>query len=249
MILTVLYEKLKGNGWWARFLSNHDKPRQVSLYGDDEMFWEPSAKMLAALMQTLPGTPFIYQGEEIGMTNIYFQSIDEYNDIDTKGSYHSFLEEGMEESEAMRLAGLISRNNARSPMQWDAGIYAGFSSSTPWLPINSNFQSINVEEQKKRPDSIYAFYKELISLRKENKVLVDGDYTPILEENETLIAYTRSLDKTVWVILHNFSSELCQVRLDRGNLKGTIILSNYGRAGMVEDMVVLEPYETIIFSV
>ena len=243
------YEKLKGNGWWARFLSNHDKPRQVSLYGDDEMFWEPSAKMLAALMQTLPGTPFIYQGEEIGMTNIYFQSIDEYNDIDTKGSYHSFLEEGMEESEAMRLAGLISRDNARSPMQWDAGIYAGFSSSTPWLPINSNFQSINVEEQKKRPDSIYAFYKELISLRKENKVLVDGDYTPILEENETLIAYTRSLDKTVWVILHNFSSELCQVRLDRGNLKGTIILSNYGRAGMVEDMVVLEPYETIIFSV
>ena len=246
--IDATYEALKEDGWWARFFSNHDKPRQVSLYGDDRTFWEPSAKMLGALLHTLPGTPFIYQGEEIGMTNIYFESINEYDDIDTRGNYQSFLEEGMDAIEAEKMAKLVSRDNARSPMQWSNEKYAGFSENTPWLPVNPNYSFINVEEQRKRSDSIYTFYRELIHSRKENPVLVYGNYKPILETYETLIAYTRSLEGVTWVILHNFSHDPCDVNLEECNLKGKVVMSNYGRTGTVEGLVFLKPYETLILS-
>lgn len=242
--ITDTYEGLKESGWWARFFSNHDKPRQVSLYGDDGQFWEPSAKMLAALLHTLPGTPFIYQGEEIGMTNMAFKKIEEYQDIDTVHFYEKLLREGMEEKEAIWLTQNTSRDNARSPMQWSAEPYAGFSAAKPWLPVNPNYRSINVEEQRGRADSIFAFYQALIRLRRENPVLVYGDYRPLLEKQEKIISYARKLEQTEWVMVHYFGRISYELDLEEAGIGGTVILTNYGRSGRIEGKIRLEPYET-----
>ena len=169
------YEALRDSGWWARFFSNHDKPRQVSLYGDDGRCWEVSAKLLAMLLHTLPGTPFLYQGEEIGMTNVRFPSIELYDDPDAKNCYRQMLLEGASEEEALRQAQLESRDNARTPMQWDSSPQAGFTAGTPWLPVNPNYKTINVEAQRNDPYSILQCYRRLLSLRRENPVLARGD--------------------------------------------------------------------------
>ena len=243
--LAASYKVLKEEGWWARFLSNHDKPRQVSLYGNDGEYWEESAKLLAALLHTLPGTPFIYQGEEIGMTNIMLPDIKAYDDIDTRNFYENCLLDGMSKTEALKLSQAVSRDNARSPMQWDGTEYAGFTSGTPWLRLNPNYPKINVSEQKNRPDSILSFYRQVIRLRRENEALIFGDYAPFLVEETDLIAYRRQWNGSIWGAVHNFSTQTRQV--NALELQGKIRLSNYGRMGELHGSLELRPYESLIW--
>lgn len=242
------YRVLKEDGWWARFFSNHDKPRQVSLYGNDTVYWKESAKMLACYLHTLPGTPFVYQGEELGMTNVRYHSIEEYDDIDTKNYYRTMLAEGASEEEALAEAQIISRDNGRTPMQWNDSVYAGFSEQKPWLGVNPNYGKINAESQMQEETSVFRFYQRLIALRKENPVMIYGDLTMCAPKEGPIIAYTRSWNGVTWLVIHNFSAEDQIFRYDgiRGNEK--VILSNYEEKQMGQGIIKLKAYETVVLD-
>lgn len=240
------YAALKDDGWWARFFSNHDKPRQVSLYGNDQEYWEVSAKMLAMLLHFLPGTPFVYQGEEIGMTNMRFPTIEEYNDPDAKNTYRQQLLIGATPEEALHQAQMISRDNARTPMQWDGTENAGFTAGKPWLGINPNYRQINVESQKGDPHSIYHCYKALIALRKESRALSRGDLEILPVPTDTLFALKRSYQGEVLLSFHNFSAEPAEVPKALLPQSGQVLLSSYDRQGGYQGGS-LRPYESVIF--
>lgn len=194
-------------GWNVNFFSNHDKPRQVSLFGSDlQEYWEDAAKALAVLVLTQKGTPFLYQGEEIGMTNCYFDTIEQYNDLDTINKFNEKIEAGIESDEALTLVQLASRDNGRTPMQWDNSEYAGFSQVKPWLGVNPNKESINVASQLQNPTSIFNHYKNLISLRKEERTLVEGS-TELLDLGKNIIAFERLLNNERFVVVVNLSKE------------------------------------------
>lgn len=240
------YAALKDDGWWARFFSNHDKPRQVSLYGNDQEYWEVSAKMLAMLLHFLPGTPFVYQGEEIGMTNMRFPTIEEYNDPDAKNTYRQQLLIGATPEEALHQAQMISRDNARTPMQWNGTENAGFTAGKPWLGINPNYRQINVESQKGDPHSIYHCYKALIALRKESRALSRGDLEILPVPTDTLFALKRSYQGEVLLSFHNFSAEPAEVPEALLPQSGQVLLSSYDRQGGYQGGS-LRPYESVIF--
>ncbi len=243
------YECLKEDGWWARFLSNHDKPRQVSLYGDDKRYWKESAKMLGCYLHTLPGTPFVYQGEELGMTNYGLPSIEDYDDIDTKNYYHTMIQEGAAKEEALAQAQSVSRDNARTPMQWDESPNAGFSPSRPWLPVNPNYTQINARQQMEDPDSIFQFYQKLIVLRKENPVMVHGDFRLCGPKEGPVIAYTRSLGEETWLAVHNFSDREIWFEHENVSEDSLVIISNYKDPKLKEGAVQLRPYETLVIRI
>src|SRR5690625_4667190 len=163
---------LDGIGWNALFLENHDQPRSVSTWGNDTDFREKSAKSFATMYFLMQGTPFIYQGQEIGMTNVQFDSIDDYNDVAIKNLYKEELKAGKSHEEVMKIIWKNGRDNSRTPMQWNANQYAGFTTGTPWLKVNPNFTEINVERELANPDSIYHYYKKLIDLRRNNDTLI-----------------------------------------------------------------------------
>ena len=240
------YAALKENGWWARFFSNHDKPRQVSLYGDDKEYWEVSAKMLAMLLHSLPGTPFVYQGEEIGMTNMRFPTIEQYNDPDAKNTYHQQLLAGATPEQALAEAQMVSRDNARTPMQWDSTKNAGFTSGEPWLGINPNYTRINVENQKNDPHSIYSCYKKLIALRKESPAMSKGDLEILPVDSDTLFALKRTFQDEVLLSFHNFSSEPAEIPESLLPQTPNVLLSSYDRQGGYQGRF-LRPYESVIF--
>lgn len=240
------YAALKENGWWARFFSNHDKPRQVSLYGDDKEYWEVSAKMLAMLLHSLPGTPFVYQGEEIGMTNMRFPTIEQYNDPDAKNTYHQQLLAGATPEQALAEAQMVSRDNARTPMQWDSSPNAGFTSGEPWLGINPNYTRINVENQKNDPHSIYSCYKKLIALRKESSAMSKGDLEILPVDSDTLFALKRTFQNEVLLSFHNFSSEPAEIPESLLPQTPNVLLSSYDRQGGYQGRF-LRPYESVIF--
>ncbi len=214
------YELLKNGGWWANFLSNHDKPRQIDLYGDGS---KDSAKMLATLIQTLPGTPFIYQGEEIGMTNVYYDSIEKYRDIDSINHYKYLISSNYSEEDALKETQRISRDNARSPFQWDDSDNAGFSDVTPWIDVNSNYKEINVKNKIDDPESVFNYYRKLIALRKENEILKDGNLKFLKSPDGTLI-YTRKLKEEKWLILLSFIKEDVKIKKIATDYK--VILEN-----------------------
>ena len=245
------YELLKKDGWWARFLSNHDKPRQVSLYGNDTTFREVSAKMLASYLHTLPGTPFVFQGEELGMTNVAYPSIEDYDDIDTKNSYHTMLEQGIAPEKALAEAQRISRDNARTPMQWDDSLNGGFSDHTPWLGVNPNYKEINAASQMANDSSVFRFYQKLISLRKEHPVMAHGDLQLCCPEDGPVIAYTRSYQDETWLAVHNFSQDVQKFQYTGTGLQldTSVLLSNYPEHDICpeDDILTLKPYETVIF--
>lgn len=240
------YAALKENGWWARFFSNHDKPRQVSLYGNDKEYWEVSAKMLAMLLHSLPGTPFVYQGEEIGMTNMRFPTIEQYNDPDAKNTYHQQLLAGATPEQALAEAQMVSRDNARTPMQWDSSKNAGFTSGEPWLGINPNYTRINVENQKNDPHSIYSCYKKLIALRKESSAMSKGDLEILPVDSDTLFALKRTFQDEVLLSFHNFSSEPAEIPESLLPQTPNVLLSSYDRQGGYQGRF-LRPYESVIF--
>ncbi|MDR9856256.1 alpha-glucosidase [Paenibacillus sp. VCA1] len=198
---------LDGKGWNSLYLNNHDQPRMVSRFGDDGKYRKESAKMLATLLHTLQGTPYIYQGEELGMTNVKFAGIGEYRDIETINMYKEYLEAGRAEKDVMASIYSKGRDNARTPMQWDASLHGGFTTGTPWLKINPNYKEINAEEALRDPDSVFHYYRQLIELRKRHEVIVYGRYDVLLEEDERIYAYTRTLGEERLLIVLNFFAD------------------------------------------
>lgn len=243
---TVLHNR----GWNANYLGNHDQPRPVSRFGDDMLCRVPSAKMLATFLLTLEGTPYIYQGEEIGMTNIAFDSIDDYRDVETLNYYEEQRSKGVPEEEIMRAIHKKSRDNARTPMQWDATEDAGFTAGTPWIKVNSNYMEINVVSAVKDPDSIYHYYKKMIELRKKHKVIVYGEYNLLLPDHEEIYAYTRTLEnEQLLVILNFFGKEPVFELPEDVNPEGMqLLISNY-EPKKGEDLyrLKLRPFEARVY--
>lgn len=196
---------LDKKGWGSIFLGNHDFSRMVSRFGDTKNYWSESSKLLATVLFTLKGTVYVYQGDEIGMTNVAFDSIDDYRDIETLNSWKEAEVAGKDMSEFMKLVHMQSRDNARTPIQWNTEVNAGFSTGSPWICVNENFESINVTSQEIDPNSILNYYRKLIAFRKENSVLVYGQFEPLDINHEKVFAYKRFDDEVEFLLLHNFS--------------------------------------------
>jgi len=206
--LSAWQRALDGKGWNALYMENHDVPRCVSVFGDTSpAYWQVSAKAIAMMYFFLQGTPFIYQGQEIGMTNLPFSSIDEIDAVDSKRLYQQLLDEGRSEEEALDIVANTTRDNSRTPMQWNDHLYAGFSEVAPWLLVNPNYQMIHVADQTNDPESILSFYKKMITLRRENKGLIYGSSNEYLPENEQLFVYERVLDEERYLIIVNLTDE------------------------------------------
>lgn len=239
---------LAEDGWNSLYLNNHDQPRMVSRFGNDGEYRVPSAKMLATLLHTLKGTPYIYQGEELGMTNIQFNSIEDYRDIEILNMYEERVTQGnADPGTIMEAIHAKGRDNARTPMQWNAGPNAGFTTGTPWIRINPNYKEINAEASMSDPDSVFRYYQRLIALRKQNPVMVYGDYQLLLQDNEQIYAYTRTLGEVIWLIALNFSESAAILELDDrySGMKRELIIGNYPEDGMEPER--LRPYEARVY--
>ena len=197
--------KLKGKGWGSIFLGNHDFPRIVSRFGNDGIYWQESAKLLSTLLLSMRGTPYIYQGDEIGMTNVAFESIEDYQDIETLNSWRDAMQKGVDPQNFIKLVHQQSRDNARTPFQWDNTKNGGFSDGKPWLNSNDNFELINVENQEKDKDSVLNFYRKMVKYRKENPTLVYGDYECYQVDHPELFSFKRWDDQNTYWVLLNFS--------------------------------------------
>jgi oligo-1,6-glucosidase len=217
------------NGWNSLYFNNHDQPRSLSRFGDDGKYRMESAKMLATLLHMMKGTPYVYQGEELGMTNVAFETIDSYKDIETLQAYTELKEQGFSEEEVMQSIHEKSRDNARTPMQWTAEEYAGFSTSEPWLAVNPNYTSINAEAEVANEASIFHYYKQLIQLRRQNDLIVYGDYQLILEEDPEIFAYVRTYQDKKLLVICNFYEEEPIFKLPReiNFMTKQLLLSNY----------------------
>jgi oligo-1,6-glucosidase len=199
---------LEGQGWNSLYLANHDQPRPVSRFGDDGRYWVESAKLLATFLHLLQGTPYVYQGEEIGMTNVAFASIEDYRDIETLNMYRQAVgERGIDAAEVMAMIHKKGRDNARTPMQWTAEANAGFTTGAPWIGVNPNHDRINVEAALADPDSIFHYYRRLIQLRKAEPIIVHGRYELIFEAHEQIYAYLRTVDDDRLLVICNFSAD------------------------------------------
>jgi len=204
---------MKQNCWASQYLSNHDSARQVSRYGNDREYRIPSAKLLGTLNHTCPGTPFIYQGEEFGMVNVQFDKIEDYNCCYTVGDYNSMVFNGADPAEALKVLGPKSRDNARTPYQWDDSENAGFTSGTPWLKVNPKYREINLDADRKLPDSIFAHYQKLIAMRQEHPAIIDGDLKFYLEDSDSILMYTRTCARETLLIIANKSDNTVKVEL------------------------------------
>lgn len=244
------YDGLENIGWNSLFMNNHDQPRMVSRFGNDSKYRIESAKMLATLIHTFKGTPYIYQGEEIGMTNIYFDDIKKYRDIETINYYNEKIKNEDEKSLIERIK-ITSRDNARTPMQWDNNLNGGFSKATPWIDVNPNYKQINVKESLEDSNSIFNYYKELIKLRHNNDTIVYGDVKLIYPENESIFAYTRNLDdEQLMVVLNFYENEIDFKIPDNIDInKLETILSNYKDKIIKNETIKLRPYEAIVYKV
>ncbi|GGA66623.1 glycoside hydrolase family 13 protein [Ornithinibacillus halotolerans] len=227
--LTKWQKGLNGIGWNALFLENHDQPRSVSTWGNDKEYRVESAKALATMYFLMHGTPFIYQGQEIGMTNVQFPSIEDYDDVGMRNYYYNELEKGTPVEEIMEVIWKTGRDNSRTPMQWSTEKNAGFSTGNPWMKVNPNYTEINVEAEMKNPHSIYHYYKKLIQLRKESDVLVYGSYDITMEDHEQIYAYTRKLGDEIFLIVTNLFAKEAQFSLpeELNILSKELLLSNY----------------------
>jgi len=243
---------LQGNAWNSLYWNNHDQPRVVSRFGDDQEYWEKSAKMLGTCLHMMQGTPYIYQGEEIGMTNDYLEKIEDYEDIESLTSYYQRTEGMGEDPEYMfKCVQKKSRDNARTAMQWDDSEYAGFGDAGCWFTINPNYKTINVKNQINDAESIYSYYKKLIQLRKNYPIIVYGDFHPLYEESEKNYCYIRELGKEKLLVLCSFSEEEQLVELpdEFSGRKGITLISNYDKLidlnNCIEDekTVLLKAYE------
>ncbi|HHT7237170.1 MULTISPECIES: alpha,alpha-phosphotrehalase [Bacillus] len=244
-------EMQKGGGWNALFWCNHDQPRIVSRFGDDEKYRNESAKMLATAMHMLQGTPYIYQGEEIGMTNPNFHSIEQYRDVESLNIYDIKQEEGLSKEEIIEILKQKSRDNSRTPMQWNEEVNSGFTTSTPWISVAENFKEINVEKALEDKESVFYHYKKLIELRKKYDVITEGKYD-VLDENHLKIwAYTRTVNNEVLLVINNFYGEEIAYsapgNLQLEGMKQEVLLSNYKDSSKDITNLNLRPYESIVY--
>ncbi|MTT31768.1 alpha,alpha-phosphotrehalase [Terrilactibacillus sp. BCM23-1] len=251
-VMTRWQVGLHEKGWNANYLENHDQPRSVSRFGDDKKYYKESAKMLATFLMTLQGTPYIYQGQEIGMTNVRFESIDDYRDVESLNLYRENEDKGNESiQKALECIYAKGRDNARTPMQWNDQINAGFTEGTPWISVNPNYKEINVEKSLNEKDSIFHYYKELIQLRKEHEVLIYGDYHLILEDDDQIYAYIRSLEDEAILVILNFSEKPANFVLpeDLGYTSQSLLIANKKVSSNGKlNMFTLHPYEARVYK-
>ncbi|MGG0646045.1 alpha,alpha-phosphotrehalase [Bacillus mycoides] len=244
-------EMQKGGGWNALFWCNHDQPRIVSRFGDDEKYRNESAKMLATAMHMLQGTPYIYQGEEIGMTNPKFESIEQYRDVESLNIYDIKLEEGLSKKEIIGILKQKSRDNSRTPMQWNEEVNSGFTTSTPWISVAENFKEINVEKALEDRESVFYHYKKLIELRKKYDVLREGKYAILDGNHPSIWAYTRTVNNEVLLVINNFYGEeitySAPVNVQLDGMKQEVLLSNYKDSSKDITNLNLRPYESIVY--
>ncbi|ADF99383.1 alpha-glucosidase [Clostridium botulinum] len=250
-VLSKWQEGLEGVGWNALFIENHDIQRVVSTLGDDKNFWEESSKALALIYFMQKGTPFIYQGQEIGMTNVKFEGIEDYNDIKTINIYKEKIKKGIPKDQALKYVWETSRDNSRTPMQWDTTENAGFSKEKPWMKVNPNYVDINAREQENNLNSILNFYKKIIRVKKENEVLIYGKYNLILAHHEQIYAYTRTLGNEKFIVIANLTNKEAKYTYKREklNYKG-LIISNYS-IEKHEDIteILLKPFEARLYKI
>lgn len=241
---------LAEDGWNSLFLSNHDLPRQVSKYGDDGEHRVKSAKMLATVMHLMKGTPFVYQGEEIGMTNAAFTRIDQFRDVETLGHYAQEVARGVTPEDFITGANANGRDNARTPMQWTGGANAGFTDGTPWIEVNPNHGRINAETDRADPEGVFAHYKDLIALRKAWPVIVHGAYRPVAEDDGAVFAYLRVLDDVGLAVVANFTGEETRFDVPQA-LTGTgrCLISNDLPRDQLYGRIKLKPFEAFVLSI
>ncbi|AJH01956.1 glucohydrolase [Clostridium beijerinckii] len=241
---------LYGKGWNSIFGNNHDLPRMVSRWGNDKIYRVESAKMLATMLYMQMGTPYVYQGEEIGMTNVKFPSIDDYNDIECLTMYKERLQQGYNIEEIMNSIYAKGRDNARTPMQWSNRENASFTKGTPWIKINENYKEINVEQALSNKESIYYYYKNLISLRKKLDVVKYGKFELILENDKEIFAYTRTYKNGQLLVICNFYGNTKQMIVPKEFLEKeySILISNYKERNKLKEKIQLRPYEAIVYN-
>ena len=246
-IMIKWQEELQGKAWNSLFLGNHDQPRSVSRFGNDNpVYRETSAKMLATCIHMMQGTPYVYQGEELGMTNIYFDKLEDYRDIESINYFEEFTESGLMTPEHMiKCLMLRSRDNARTPMQWDDSKQAGFTEGEPWIKVNPNYKKINAAQQLEDPDSVFHYYQKLIRLRKEKDIIVYGEFEPLYREDEQIFAYTRKQDQEKLLTVCNFSDKNAEVEVPEEFKGAECLITNLGRKEF-EGKIVLNPYEAFV---
>lgn len=236
----------KNNAWNAVFWCNHDQPRVISRFGSDDKYHKESGKMLATLIHCLRGTPYIYQGEEIGMTNPHFKSIEQYRDVESLNHYQILQDKGMTKEQALMILDVHSRDNSRTPMQWDDSINAGFTTGTPWIQTADNYTEINVKNSLEDKDSIFYYYQKLIQLRKNYDAIAYGDIKPLLREDKRVFAYERNYKGQKLIVICNFYPTTYEIELpyDLSNYK--CILNNYKNEAKAKK-IALKPYETLVY--
>jgi trehalose-6-phosphate hydrolase len=251
ILSTWQMEMNKGGGWNALFWCNHDQPRVVSRYGDDGIYHKESAKMLATSIHMMQGTPYIYQGEEFGMTNPKFERIDDYRDVESLNIYKIKKEEGMSQEEILAILKQKSRDNSRTPVQWNNQPHSGFTTGTPWIPVAANYPDVNAEKALQDPTSIFYHYQKLIQLRKQYDLITDGDYQLILADHPAIFAYVRNGENEKLLVVNNYYGKETVFELpDEAAISGyqaDILLSNYEDSSKEVEKIVLRPYESIVY--
>lgn len=244
-VFTKWQTELDEKAWNSLYWDNHDQPRAVSRFGNDSKeYREVSAKMLATCLHMMKGTPYIYQGEELGMTNVAFEKLDDYKDLEIINTYHQNVDNGFTtKEEMMHYIHLRGRDNARTPMQWNDSVNAGFTSSTPWIKINSNYTEINAASQIHDPNSVYSYYKKLINLRKQYEVIVYGKYKLLEEDSNELFIYARTLGDEKLLTICNFTDKEIAYNLEEEWVKASLLIGNYPERAEHE----LRPYEAVVY--
>lgn len=247
-ILSKWQKGLEDIAWNSLYWENHDQPRSVSRFGNDKEYWEVSAKMLATCLHMMQGTPYVYQGEELGMTNTVFETIDDFRDLESINAYHELIEQGVfKEDELMEALRYKSRDNARTPMQWDDSEQAGFTIGTPWIKVNPNYKKINAKEQLSRENSIFHYYQKLIRLRKEKEIVVYGTYDLLLPDDRDIYAYTRTLGEEKLLVVCNFRDKEISFSLPQEFENSHVMISNYEMTGVKKELI-LKPYEAFVLE-
>ena len=248
-ILTRWQKGLQDIAWNSLYWENHDQPRSVSRFGNDsDEYREISAKMLATCIHMMQGTPYVYQGEELGMTNCPFNTLDNFRDLESINAFHELTEQGkMTEEDMMAAIGYKGRDNARTPMQWDNSAYAGFSTAKPWIMVNPNYTKINARDQVNREDSVFKYYQKLIKLRHESELIVYGTYDLILDDDKDIYAYIRTLGDEKLIVYCNFSENTREVELPEEFTNGKVLISNYSDV-KINPKITLRPYEAIVIQ-
>lgn len=246
-VLSKWQTELEGQGWNSLFWNNHDLPRIVSRWGNDKEYRIESAKMLATLLHGMKGTPYIYQGEELGMTNVRFDDINEYNDIESLNMYKYRISKGYTHEEIMESIYAKGRDNARTPMQWDDSENAGFTTGTPWLAVNKNYDKINAKQCLQDENSIFNHYKKLIDIRKNNDTIIYGDYKLLCEDDENIFAYVRELNGDKILVVCNFYDKDVEFKFDGDFNYSKVLLSNYNDSSKMIEKLKLRPYEAVMY--